>query len=72
MDDELDVNDACCKFIDWSDGYNVLRFFQFTLFCTGLCREYCCGMTLYGCELWRIDDSVVNSFYRAILNAGRS
>ena len=62
MDDELDVKDACCKFIGQTN--NVLCFFSSL---TGnsvlkyrLFRAYCSD--IYGCELWRIDDSVVDSF----------
>ena len=60
LDDELDVKDACCKFIGQTN--NVLCFFSSlnSVLKYRLFRVYCSD--IYGCELWRIDDSVVDSF----------
>ena len=60
MDDELDVKDACCKFIGQTN--HVLCFFSSlnSVLKHRLFRAYCSD--IYGCELWRIDDSTVDSF----------
>ena len=54
------VKDACCKFVGQQN--NILCFFsslnsvlKYRLF------RACCS-DMYGCELWRIDDSIVDSF----------
>ena len=60
MDDELDVKDACCKSIGQTNS--VLCFFSSlnSVLKYRLFRAYCSD--IYGFELWRIDDSVVDSF----------